>query len=78
MTRRPWFWPLVGVAVYVAGVNDELLHHVSEAWLDLGKGVQIVIVLVVLALALWAVSGVLRRRNEAYHAAAHAADPERS
>ena len=78
MTRRPWFWPLVGVAVYVAGVNDELLGRVSEAWLDLGKGVQIVIVLVALALALWMVAGVLRRRNAAYHAAAHAAAPERS
>ncbi len=73
MIKQRWFGGLFAAMLYVAGVNDEVLHHVSNWWLGLPQWSHIVIVLAVLALGAWVAARILGARRAAYGAAVHAA-----
>ena len=73
LISRPWFGPALGAFLYLAGFNDELLHLIGDAWLDLGRLTQTVVVLVALALVGYFVSDYLRQRHSAYQTAVRAA-----
>jgi len=74
---RPWFFPSMGAFLYLTGMNDQLLHVLSGWWLDFGRWVQTVVVLVLLALVAYFTSAALSRRRSAYRAAVSAADATR-
>ncbi|MCY4629720.1 MAG: hypothetical protein OXE75_02335 [bacterium] len=73
MTRRRWFWGLVGAMVYVAGMNDEALDRIGDGWLALPRWAHVVIVVVLLALAVRLAARILAARRAAYDAAVRAA-----
>ena len=78
MIRRRWFWGLIGAMLYLAGMNDEALDKIGGWWLGLFPWTQVVIVVVLLALAIWVVTRILTARRAAYDAAVHAAALEES
>lgn len=69
LISRPWFVPGLATVCYLAGFNDELLHIIGDAWLDLGRWVQTIVVIVVLGLIGYLVVDRVRQR-QAYHDAA--------
>ena len=71
---RPWFFPGMGAFLYLTGMNDELIHHVGDWWLDLGRWGQTAAVLMALALAAFFTQSALNRRRSAYRSAVRAAD----
>lgn len=74
MIRRRWFWGLAGAMAYLAGMNDEFLGLFGDWWLGLSRLLHVVIVVVLLALAVWVAVRVLAARRVAYEAAVRAAD----
>lgn len=78
MIRRRWFWGLVGAMLYVAGMNDEALGWIGGWWLDLSPWTQVVVVVVLLAFAIWVAARILAARRAAYDAAVAAAAHEGS
>ncbi|WP_420638469.1 hypothetical protein [Candidatus Poriferisocius sp.] len=76
LRSRPWFFPVLGAALYLTGMNDELLHIVGDAWLELGRWVQTAVVLALLALIAYFTLDALNRRRSAYRSALRAADKQ--
>lgn len=77
LISRPWLVPAVGTVCYLAGFNDELLHVLGDWWLDLGRWVQTIVVLVLLGLIAYFVADRVRQRQSFYNAAVRAAAPPR-
>ena len=73
LVTRPWFFPGLGTLLYLAGVNDELLHVIGDFWLDLGRWPQTIIVVVILAIIAYLVNDNLNERRSAYATAVRAA-----
>lgn len=73
MTKQRWFGGLTGAMLYLTGMNDQALHHLGEWWLSLASWLQVAIVCVLLALAVWVAARVLSARRAAYAAAVRAA-----
>ncbi|MGI9623864.1 MAG: hypothetical protein ACR2PK_13585 [Acidimicrobiales bacterium] len=75
LISRPWLIPAVGTVCYLAGFNDELLHVLGDWWLDLGRWVQTIVVLVLVGLVAYFVVDRARQRQSFYDAAVRAAAP---
>ena len=77
LRKLPWFFPGLGAASYLTGMNDEFLSIVGDLWLDVGRWGQTGIVLALLALAAYFTLDALNRRRSAYRSAIRAADTTR-
>ncbi len=75
---RPWFFPSLGAALYLTGMNDELLHMVGDLWLDFNRWGQTAVVLALLALAAYFTMDIINRQRSAYRSAIRAAEATRS
>lgn len=76
--RRAWLLPGLGAALYLAGVNDEVLHVFGDWWLSLNRWIQTVVVLLLLTTIASVVAFVFSRRRSAYNAAVRAAESTRA
>lgn len=75
--RRAWLFPALGAMLYLAGINDEVLHALGGWWLGLNRWTQTVVVLAVLAISIACVAATFTRRRAAYRAAVWAAESTR-
>ena len=73
LATRPWFFPGLGTVLYLAGVNDELLHVIGDFWLGLGRWPQTLIVVALLGVIAYLVNNNLNERRSAYETAVRAA-----
>ena len=73
LISRPWFFPGLGAILYLAGFNDAALEKIGDGWLELGRALQTIITIVVLALIAYLVADRVKERRSAYHAATRAA-----
>lgn len=73
LISRPWFFPGLGTILYLAGFNDAALEKIGDGWLELGRVLQTIIVIVLLALIAYLVVDKVRERRSAYQTAIRAA-----
>jgi len=73
LVGRPWFFPVLGTVLYLAGFNDALLHEIGVAWLRLGRWPQTVVAVVLLAVIAYFVNDYVKQRRSAYQSAIRAA-----